>query len=120
MSEQDFLSFDALRQTSQCLGRVIRSKMDYGLMILADQRFNRSDKRGKLPQWITQYLDRSHMNLSTDRAITVAKEFLRRMAQPRSQKEELGITMLDQHMVKRYIEQQEAKEKEEAEEKKDA
>ena len=31
--EQDFLNFDALRQASQCVGRVIRSKTDYGLMI---------------------------------------------------------------------------------------
>ena len=37
----DFLNFDALRQTSQCVGRVIRSKTDYGLMILADSRYNR-------------------------------------------------------------------------------
>jgi len=28
--ESDFLNFDALRQTSQCVGRVIRSKTDYG------------------------------------------------------------------------------------------
>ena len=35
--ENDFLTFDALRQTSQCVGRVIRSKMDYGLMIFADR-----------------------------------------------------------------------------------
>ena len=28
--ENDFLTFDALRQTSQCIGRVIRSKTDYG------------------------------------------------------------------------------------------
>ena len=49
--EQDFLNFDALRQASQCVGRVIRSKVDYGLMIFADSRYNRQDKRGKLPKW---------------------------------------------------------------------
>ena len=47
--EQDFLNFDALRQASQCVGRVIRSKTDYGLMIFADSRYNRHDKRSKLP-----------------------------------------------------------------------
>ena len=36
ISDNEFLTFDALRQTSQCVGRVIRSKMDYGLMIFAD------------------------------------------------------------------------------------
>eukprot|EP01048_Picozoa_sp_COSAG05_P018601 COSAG05_NODE_2747_length_2692_cov_3.072889_4_plen_186_part_01 len=45
--ETDFLSFDAVRQASQCLGRVIRSKNDYGLMILADFRYDKSDKRKK-------------------------------------------------------------------------
>ena len=38
--ENDFLSFDALRQTSQCIGRVIRSKRDYGLVVLADKRYD--------------------------------------------------------------------------------
>ena len=34
--EVDYLTFDAMRQAAQCLGRVIRNKNDYGLMILAD------------------------------------------------------------------------------------
>lgn len=37
IKESDFLIFDAVRQTAQCLGRVIRGKGDYGLMILADR-----------------------------------------------------------------------------------
>jgi hypothetical protein len=90
------------------VGRVIRSKMDYGLMLFADQRFNRSDKRAKLPAWIVQYLDKAHMNLSTDRALTVAKEFLKKMAQPRSHKEELGTTMLDEQTVHRIMAAQQA------------
>jgi DNA excision repair protein ERCC-2 len=151
MSEAEFLSFDALRQTAQsvqhhtygvlfstrtgatrveltlnplfvcllcfvcfrCLGRVIRSKMDYGLMVLADARYNRPQQRNKLPGWILQYLDKAHMNLSTERSLAVAKDFLKRMAQPRSHKEELGITMLDQHMVNRRMEE-ERKAKEQA------
>jgi hypothetical protein len=54
IDESDFLTFDALRQTSQCMGRVIRSKQDYGIMILADQRYARADKRQKLPGWIRE------------------------------------------------------------------
>ena len=38
VQENAFLSFDAIRQTSQCAGRVIRSKDDYGLMVFADKR----------------------------------------------------------------------------------
>jgi DNA excision repair protein ERCC-2 len=36
--DNDFLTFDALRQAAQCVGRVIRSKTDYGVVILADSR----------------------------------------------------------------------------------
>lgn len=80
--EQDFLNFDALRQVSQCVGRVIRSKLDYGLMIFADTRYNRHDKRTKLPKWILQFLGEGQKNLSTDTAIGQVKHFLRVMAQP--------------------------------------
>merc|ERR1712161_140342 len=80
--EADFLNFDALRQTSQCIGRVIRSKTDYGLMILADSRYNRHDKRSKLPKWIQQFLHEQFLNLSTDTALMYARQFLRAMAQP--------------------------------------
>jgi DNA excision repair protein ERCC-2 len=80
--EQDFLNFDALRQASQCVGRVIRSKVDYGLMIFADARYNRHEKRSKLPKWILQFLGDGQLNLSTDMAIGQVKHFLRLMAQP--------------------------------------
>eukprot|EP00985_Skeletonema_marinoi_P016593 scaffold8949_cov126-Skeletonema_marinoi.AAC.10 len=80
--EQDFLNFDALRQASQCVGRVIRSKIDYGLMIFADSRYNRHDKRTKLPGWIQNFLGDGQLNLSTDTAIAQVKHFLRVMAQP--------------------------------------
>jgi len=80
--EQDFLNFDALRQASQCVGRVIRSKTDYGLMIFADSRYNRHDKRSKLPKWILQFLGDAYLNLSTDMAIQHVRHFLRVMGQP--------------------------------------
>jgi len=80
--EQDFLNFDALRQASQCVGRVIRSKTDYGLMIFADSRYNRYDKRSKLPKWILQFLLDGYLNLSTDMALQHTKQFLRLMGQP--------------------------------------
>lgn len=80
--EQDFLNFDALRQASQCVGRVIRSKTDYGLMIFADSRYNRYDKRSKLPRWIQQFMNEACLNLSTDMAVSHVKQFLRQMGQP--------------------------------------
>ncbi|XP_031372658.1 general transcription and DNA repair factor IIH helicase subunit XPD-like isoform X2 [Punica granatum] len=82
IKEGDFLTFDALRQAAQCVGRVIRSKADYGMMIFADKRYSRHDKRSKLPGWILSHLRDAHLNLSTDMAVYIAREFLRRMAQP--------------------------------------
>lgn len=35
--ESEFLTFDAMRTTAQCMGRVIRGKTDYGIMIFADR-----------------------------------------------------------------------------------
>ena len=34
IKESDYLAFDAVRQSAQCVGRVIRSKADYGMMVL--------------------------------------------------------------------------------------
>lgn len=34
IKESDFLAFDAVRQAAQCVGRVIRSKADYGMMVM--------------------------------------------------------------------------------------
>ncbi len=88
--ENDFLSFDAMRHASQCLGRVLRGKDDYGIMVLADRRFMK--KRGQLPSWINQALLDSETNLSTDMAISSAKKFLKNIAQPFKQMEHEGIS----------------------------
>lgn len=82
VDEGSFLTFDAIRTAAQCVGRVIRGKSDYGLMIFADKRYNREDKRSKLPRWVAQCLDVSSLNLSTDMAVHQARRFLLDMAQP--------------------------------------
>ncbi|OJD18969.1 DNA repair helicase rad15 [Emergomyces pasteurianus Ep9510] len=88
--ENDFLSFDAMRHAAQCLGRVIRGKDDYGVMVLADRRFQK--KRTQLPKWINQAMLESETNLSTDMAVATAKSFLRTMAQPFKSKDQEGIS----------------------------
>lgn len=80
--EQEFLSFDAMRQTSQCVGRVLRNKRDYGLIVLADRRFDTNEKKSKLPKWIQRYLEQGCCNLSIDMAISIGRQFFRRVAQP--------------------------------------
>jgi hypothetical protein len=80
--DDDFLTFDALRQSAQCIGRVIRSKTDYGIVILADSRFNRLTTRQRFPNWIKQFVRETALNLTTDVAIDQMKTFLRVMGQP--------------------------------------
>ncbi|KAB5583733.1 hypothetical protein GE09DRAFT_1079921 [Coniochaeta sp. 2T2.1] len=88
--ENDFLSFDAMRHAAQCLGRVLRGKDDYGIMVLADKRFQK--KRSQLPKWINAKLDDKNDNLSTDMAVGIARTFLRGMAQPFRAKDQEGIS----------------------------
>lgn len=91
IKEYDFLTFDAMRHTAQCLGRVLRNKKDYGLMILADQRFDSKDKKTKLPKWIQGFIEDGNCNLSVDMCLSIAKRFYKEMAQQLPDK---GISML--------------------------
>jgi DNA excision repair protein ERCC-2 len=100
IKENDFLTFDALRHASQCVGRVIRGKTDYGIMIFADKRFSRQDKRGKLPRWIQEYLTDNYVNLSTEEGMQLAKIWLRQMAQPFSREDQLGLSLLTLEQLK--------------------
>eukprot|EP01036_Dinobryon_divergens_P032451 gene32451-42040_t len=43
-----------------------RITLHYGIVILADLRYNRADKRSKLPPWIVQFIRESSLHLSTD------------------------------------------------------
>lgn len=92
--ENDFLTFDAMRHAAQCVGRAIRGKTDYGIMVFADKRYSKADKKGKLPKWIQEHLRDANCNLSIDEAIQVSKRFLRQMAQPFTQEDQLGLSML--------------------------
>ncbi|PXF42810.1 DNA repair helicase XPD [Gracilariopsis chorda] len=80
--EGDYLSFDAMRQTAQCAGRVIRNKNDYGVVIFADKRYVRADKKNKLPQWILELMPDSQVDLDTQAALSVTRMYVREMAQP--------------------------------------
>jgi DNA excision repair protein ERCC-2 len=78
--ENDFLSFDAMRHSAQCLGRVLRGKDDYGIMVMADKRF--AKKRNQLPKWISSALMESDSNMSVDQSVATAKKFLKTMSKP--------------------------------------
>lgn len=100
IKEADFLTFDAMRHAAQCIGRVLRSKTDYGVMILADHRFSKPGKIKKLPKWIQDNLLSSNVNLSTDDAIQITIKYLKEMAQPLSQKDQLGVSLISAEDLK--------------------
>ncbi|XP_050301737.1 general transcription and DNA repair factor IIH helicase subunit XPD [Anthonomus grandis grandis] len=111
--ENDFLTFDAMRHAAQCVGRAIRGKTDYGIMIFADKRFSRADKRSKLPKWIQEHLKDSLCNLSTEEAVQIAKRWLRQMAQPFTREDQLGVSLLTLEQLQKLEEkkQEQAQEK---------
>ena len=78
----EFLLFDSMRAASQCVGRLLRSKNDYGIVIMADKRYSNPKSRVQLPSWISQFLDKSDISLSIDDVIGQTQQFLREMAQP--------------------------------------
>ncbi|GLH11507.1 Regulator of telomere elongation helicase 1 homolog [Gryllus bimaculatus] len=116
IKESDFLTFDAMRHAAQCVGRAIRGKTDYGIMIFADKRFSRIDKRSKLPKWIQEHLKDSLLNLSTEEAIQIAKRWLRQMAQPFSREDQLGVSLLTLEQLQNEQKKQKQQEEEEMDE----
>ena len=94
------LSVISMRHAAQCIGRVLRGKTDYGIMILADKRFGRMDKRGKLPKWIQEHLKDSMTSLSMEESMQISKKWLRVMAQPFTREDQLGVSLLTVEQTK--------------------
>jgi DNA excision repair protein ERCC-2 len=87
---KDFLSFDAMRHSAQCLGRVLRGKDDYGIMVMADKRFEK--KRDELPKWISSAIMESDKSMSVDQSVATAKKFLKTMSKPFPARMQDGIS----------------------------
>ncbi|EKG21185.1 Xeroderma pigmentosum group D protein [Macrophomina phaseolina MS6] len=102
--ENDFLSFDAMRHAAQCLGRVLRGKDDYGIMVLADKRFR--NKRTQLPKWIAQHLSDADANMSIDQAAAMAKKFLRDMSKSYGHQLAEGISVWGVEDLRKFQKQQ--------------
>lgn len=98
--EGDYLSFDAMRQTAQCAGRAIRNKNDYGVVVFADKRYVRADKKNKLPQWILDLMPDSQIDLDTQAALSVTGMYVRAMAQPLPEGEAEKALLTEQQVSK--------------------
>ncbi|KYO00319.1 putative DNA repair helicase RAD3 [Plasmodium gaboni] len=97
IQENEFLTFDAMRQASQCVGRIIRNKKDYGIMIFSDIRYAKHDKKNKLPPWIIKCMDISNINLTVTTAVDISKQFLLNMSQ---EYRETGQTKISPFILK--------------------
>ena len=82
INKHEFLLFDAMRAASQCVGRLLRSKNDYGIVIMADKRYAREQLRDQLPHWIKQFIDENKVTTTIEQAIEQTRSFLLQMAQP--------------------------------------
>ncbi|KAB1203219.1 DNA repair helicase UVH6 [Morella rubra] len=67
-------------------------------------KYSRHDKRSKLPGWILSHLREAHLNLSTDMALHIAREFLKKMAQPYDKAGGSSKTLLSQEDVEKLSE----------------
>jgi len=81
IKESDYLIFDAMRQCAQCVGRVIRKKNDYGLMVFADKRYAHADKREKLPKWIRTFIETHNIGINSEQALYKARSFFKDMGE---------------------------------------
>ena len=81
--KEDFLVFDAMRAASQCVGRLLRSKKDYGVVVLADRRYAQKECRSQMPHWINEYIDPTKpRGLCVEESFDVTRKFMIQMAQP--------------------------------------
>ncbi|KAJ6229969.1 general transcription and DNA repair factor iih helicase subunit xpd [Anaeramoeba flamelloides] len=100
INETDFLNFDAMRISAQCAGRVLRSKDDYGVVIFADNRFNRKQRKNKLPKWILQFLHQGSVNISVDVCRGIAKNFFSEMSVRIPKEKQIGVSLLSENELK--------------------
>lgn len=89
--ENDFFIFDVMCYVVQCVGWVIRGKMDYGFMVFVDKWFVCGDKWGKLFCWIQEYFIDVNFNLIVDEGVQVVKYFLWQMVQFFYWEDQLGL-----------------------------
>ncbi|KAK8894256.1 TFIIH/NER complex ATP-dependent 5'-3' DNA helicase subunit [Tritrichomonas musculus] len=82
MNKHEFILFDAMRAASQCVGRLLRSKNDYGIVVMADRRYAKDKLRSQLPHWIKQFINENKVTVTIEQSIDQSRDFLLQMAQP--------------------------------------
>lgn len=94
INQKEFVLFDAMKQTAQCLGRVLRGKLDYGIFVLADSRYN-EEKIKVLPKWIKGFLKEENLKLQSNLAVQLVKNFFIDMTKKVEVDKEVYMTQED-------------------------
>ena len=95
ITEGEFLQFDCMRVASQCVGRAIRNKSDYAVLVFADKRFTQKPKFNKLPEWLRHIMapaDRVPAEMTSAEAQKNVRNFFRLIAA--SSETGVGVSML--------------------------
>lgn len=82
ISKEIFQIFNSMRIASRCFSKVLSSKNDYALVLLADPRYEKEDYMTSLSSWIRKNISNNSINQSVDDAIEQAKGFYLKMSQP--------------------------------------
>lgn len=74
-SGQEWYTLDAIKAINQAIGRVIRHKDDYGAILFCDTRFNRTDIRKYLSDWIKKHMNDSTQDGDFDQILVDMQQF---------------------------------------------
>ena len=71
-----------MKITNQCVGRSIRNKKDYSVVIFADKRYKISDPKIKnnFPEWIRNNIELKFTDVSADQSIDIVRDYLLQMS----------------------------------------
>merc|ERR1712110_1213478 len=96
------LLFDACRHASQCLGRAIRGKDDYAMLVMADKRFSRADRLKKMPSWLTSKLDATSRDMSIEDCARETRRHMKMMGvdDEAVQRMGLGVSLLSEEQIR--------------------
>jgi len=86
--KEEFLAFNSMRIASQCFAKFLNSKLDYGIVLLADTRYDRANMRSVLSEWVRDFITKNQVNQTVDDAIEQAKGFFLKVSQVATPKAE--------------------------------
>ena len=82
ISKETFQSFNSMRMASRCFSKVLSSKSDYSIILLADSRYEKENYITNLPSWVRKCITKNQLNQSVDDSVEQAKAFFLKMTQP--------------------------------------